>query len=169
MRFRAFAIPTFCFLSLAACAVAKPPATQPSGQAAPDQAALDKQFEKTLTNATLVGHFTLDGDKNPAHAEHYTIAGVRKLGGDKWLFDARIRYGNHDLTLPLTLTVKWAGDTPIITVQNLGFPGLGQYSARVVIFNDHYAGVWTGGPTHQGTLSGRIEHPAKPAEPAQAH
>ncbi|HZL38100.1 MAG TPA: hypothetical protein VFC78_22480 [Tepidisphaeraceae bacterium] len=152
--FPRYLLPMLLLVSVASAA--PPAATQPAG----DRAAMEKGFDRTMSNAVLVGHFTVDGNKGPAAAEHYTLGNVRKLTGKRWLFDARIQYGSHDLTLPLTLTVEWAGDTPVITVDKLGFPGMGEYSARVAVFNDHYAGVWTGGPTHQGTLSGKIEHPA---------
>ena len=72
------------------------------------------------------------------------------------MFEARITYGEHDVTVPLTLPVKWAGDTPVITVDNMGIPGLGLYTARVMIYADHYAGFWSGGD-HGGHLFGVIE------------
>jgi hypothetical protein len=41
--------------------------------------------------------------------------------------------------------VKWAGDTPVIIVDNIGFPGTAKYSARVMIFGDTYSGTWSAG------------------------
>ena len=51
--------------------------------------------------------------------------------------------------------MKWAGDTPVISVTNVAFPGLGTYSARVVIYGDSYAGTWDG-KDHGGQMFGKI-------------
>jgi hypothetical protein len=76
-----------------------------------------------------------------------------------WLIQARIQYGEHDVTLPITVPIHWAGDTPVIVVDNLGLPPFGAVSARVMFFADHYAGYWKHGD-HGGHLFGVI----KPAE-----
>jgi hypothetical protein len=142
---------------------ADPPA--PATRPAQDQAALEKRFEKTLTNAVLVGHFTTDGDDKGLKEDRYTISSVKKMKGDYWLFNTRIQFGTKDVNVPLMLPVIWAGDTPIITVTDVGVPGIGTYTARVLIYSDHYAGTWSGGANHGGTLAGVIEHPApKPAD-----
>jgi len=116
----------------------------PSGQ--PDQKVLFEEFEQTLSGAVMVGQFMILGKEGPLRREEYTIKSVRKLPqGDFWLFQARIKYGDKDITLPLPLNVKWAGDTPVITLTDLTIPGLGTCGARVVIHNDMYAGTWTHG------------------------
>ena len=51
--------------------------------------------------------------------------------------------------------VRWAGDTPVISVTNFGIPLIGTYSARVVIYQGQYAGTWSG-KTHGGHLFGKI-------------
>jgi hypothetical protein len=38
--------------------------------------------------------------------------------------------------------VKWAGKTPVITLDNVTIPGLGTFSSRVVIDGPLYAGTW---------------------------
>lgn len=143
-----------------------PPAATPQ-PAVPDQATLDKQFEEALSGAVLDGAFTLTGrDNQTPKTEKYTIAKVTKLQNDYWLFQARIQYGDHDVTVPLPLQVKWAGDTPVITLTDMMIPGLGTYTARVVIYRGQYAGTWSGAD-HGGHLFGRvvkapIEEKAKP-------
>jgi len=130
------------------------PAAQP--QAIPDQAMLDRQFEETLSGSVLEGSFTLTGRENQTpKSEKYTIEKVSKLQNDYWLFQARIQYGDHDVTLPLPLQVKWAGDTPVITLTDLMIPGLGTYTARVVIYRGQYAGTWSGAD-HGGHLFGKV-------------
>jgi len=117
------------------------------------------QLEKALSGAALVGHSTTTGGEEMKPApERYELKSVKHVGGDQWLFTARIAYGEHDVTLPLTLPVKWAGDTPVITVDKMGIPGLGTYTARVMIYEAHYAGFWSGGD-HGGHLFGVIEKP----------
>ena len=38
--------------------------------------------------------------------------------------------------------MKWAGKTPVITLDNVTIPGLGTFSSRVVIDGALYAGTW---------------------------
>jgi hypothetical protein len=124
------------------------------------------ELEKSLSGAVLVGHFTVTGrESGDRHEERYELGDVKHLQGDMWLISARIKYGDHDLTIPLTLPIRWAGDTPMICVDDMAFPGMGTYTARVMIYRDHYAGFWTG-KDHGGHLFGTLEHPTKDAEPA---
>jgi len=135
-------------------------AEPPTPSALPtQQAERFAKLEKALTSAALVGHSTTTGgDDTKLEPERYELKSVKHVGKDQWLFTARIRYGDHDVTVPLTLPVRWAGDTPVITVDNMGIPGLGTYTARVMIYADHYAGFWSGGD-HGGHLFGVIERP----------
>jgi hypothetical protein len=107
-------------------------------------AALVEKFSSEMNGVKLVGRFTVVGrDDGPLVKEEYTIQKVEKLPeGDKWLIHARIKYGNHDVTVPLPLDVKWAGKTAVITLDNLAIPGLGTFSSRVVIDDGKYAGTW---------------------------
>lgn len=102
-------------------------------------------FRVALTNVRLVGRFTIAGaDEQKLHADEYVVSGVTKVGtGDGWLVAARIRYGEIDLTVPVPVEVKWAGDTPVITLDKITIPGLGTFSSRVVIDGRRYAGTWS--------------------------
>ena len=125
--------------------IAEEPTAKPETPEA-RQARLFKQFESTLTNAVLTGKFTITGKPSPPREESYTIRSVTKMAqGDFWLFTARIKYGKRDVTLPMPIPVKWAGDTPVISLDNLTLPGLGTFSAHVVIDGDKYAGTWAHG------------------------
>ncbi|MEX1042404.1 MAG: hypothetical protein WDZ51_17355 [Pirellulaceae bacterium] len=116
-----------------------------------------KKFEQTLSGVALVGSFTIVGKDVPAKPERYEIRSVRKLDtGDVWLFRARIKYGDKDVELPMPLEVKWAGNTPVISLDNVTLPGLGTFSSYVVIDGDKYAGTWTHGEV-SGHMFGRIE------------
>ena len=105
----------------------------------------EQRFQEMLSNVTLTGHFTVTGqaDSSTLRKEKYTIAKVTKMDDDKWIFFARIQYGSRDVTAPLPLEVKWADDTPIITLTDLELPNLGAFTARVVIYRGQYAGTWS--------------------------
>jgi hypothetical protein len=115
-----------------------------------------------LSGATLEGSFTVSG-KDPAKltTDKYTLGEVKQVDAEKnlWVFPTRIQYSDKDFTIPLTLPIEWAGDTPVVVVDNVGMPGLGTFSARVLFFNDHYAGYWQHGEVG-GNLFGKI-HRAK--------
>jgi hypothetical protein len=76
--------------------------------------------------------------------------------GDVWLIKARVKYGDKDVTVPMPLEIKWAGDTPIITLTDFTIPGLGTFTSRVVIYENRYAGTWQHGQVG-GHLFGRLE------------
>ena len=117
-------------------------AQQPAPTAAQQQ--LHAKFQKLLTGAKLRGQFTVAGKSlSDLKEESYDIEKVEKLpDGDMWALTTRIKYGDHDVTVPIALEVKWAGTTPVITLDNLTIPGLGTFSARVVLHKDRYAGTW---------------------------
>ena len=144
-----------CVLLTAATAGAQQPAA--AKPPAPSQEELEKQFAETMSGATLVGNFTIvgQGGDKPFKEDRYTLGKVSKLPNGLWSFEARIQYGDHDVKLPLALPVKWAGDTPMISVTDVTFPGLGTYSARVLVYRGWYAGTWHGGD-HGGHMFGRI-------------
>lgn len=135
----------------------------------PDQEKLDAQFESMLSGVTLVGRFTIDNrDDDPPKPERYRVEKVTKLAGETWLFQTTVQYGDREpVTVPLPLTVKWAGDTPVITLNKLSLPLLGTYSARVVFNEGRYAGTWSGAD-HGGALFGRIVPDEKQAPPEEA-
>ena len=113
-------------------------------------------MEKQLSGTKFTGSFTIDGREGAPAKEEYTILNVKKIGkGDLFLFRARVKYGKTDITLPMPLPIKWAGDTPVISMDNLSIPGLGTFSAHVVIDGDKYAGTWKHGKVG-GHLFGKI-------------
>jgi hypothetical protein len=123
-----------------------------------DQEKLDKQFEQTLSGARLKGQFTIDGKEGPPKEDVYTISKVTKLDiDDLWKFDVHIKYGDVDKAVALALPVKWAGDTPVITLAKTAIPGMGTFSARVVIDGDKYAGTWSHHGKGGGHMFGVIE------------
>lgn len=126
-----------------------------------------QQFSELMQNCTLVGAFTVDGQNTePPKPERYEIESAVPAADDLWVFTVRIKYGKLDTKLPVTVPLKWAGDTPMVTLTNASIPGLGDgFSARVLFYEDRYAGTWQHGPVG-GHMFGKIER-AKPA-PANA-
>ena len=128
-----------------------------------------RELEESLSGSVLIGHYTSSDDTpKKLHQERYELKNVRHLGGDRWLFQARIQYGDHDLTIPLTLPVRWAGDTAIIAVDKLPIPGLGIFNARVMIHDNQYAGFWSGGD-HGGHLFGDVKKNPQEQHDEDAH
>ena len=128
------------------------------GAGTPSREELIKNLEEDLSNVKLIGRYTVTGrEDREAKPEEYTISSAIKLPeGDMWLIKARIKYGDKDTTVPMPLEIKWAGDTPIITLTNLAIPGLGTFTSRVVLYENRYAGTWQHGKVG-GHLFGKIE------------
>lgn len=132
--------------------------------AKPDREALEEAFEELLSGAKLVGSFTDDSNPDaPPLRDSYTIASAEKIEGDRWSFQAQIEYRETPISVPLVLQVKWAGDTPVITLDDLAIPGLGTFTARVLFHGGSYAGIWRG-PGHGGQMFGRVERAAQESE-----
>ena len=120
------------------------------------QKTLFENFEKAMKGVRFSGFFTVDGSKNPPSEEVYEIQSVQKFGDqDLWIFTARIKYGQKDVTLPMPLPVKWVGAIPVITMDEMNILGLGTFSAHVVIDGKKYAGTWSHGKVG-GHLYGKI-------------
>lgn len=117
----------------------------------------ESQFEQMMNGAVLVGHSTLDGKDGLSGEERYSIDHVSKIGGDVWMFQARMKLEGHEIPVPIPVNIKWAGDTPVIEVTDMAIPGMGSYTARVVLYRDRYAGTWSG-KNHGGQLFGAIVH-----------
>ncbi|HPF40306.1 MAG TPA: hypothetical protein P5081_16245 [Phycisphaerae bacterium] len=116
-----------------------------------------------LSNAVLRGSFQMtnaDGLEGKApmtkpSVERYEISGIEKLAGDQWVVTARIQYADRDVLVPVPVRIKWAAGTPIITLDRMKIPMIGEYSARVIIDDGFYGGTWRGA-TYGGVLSGQI-------------
>lgn len=141
----------------------EPVADEPAAEPAP-LTANEQKFAEAMSGASLVGSFTLWKSPGPPKSERYDLGEVRKVGDGMWLIPTRVRYGKQDVTLPITLPVEWAGDTAVIVVDEVGFPGLGTYSARVMIHDGYYAGYWKGGK-RGGHLFGELRRGPAPGDP----
>ena len=123
------------------------------------ESARNERLATYLTGTKWTGMFTTTGEETkPAAEEKYEIIEAKKADdGDNWNLVARIQYGGKDVTLPLpTMEIKWAGETPVITVDKMVIPGMGTFDARVLIRKGQYAGTWAHGKVG-GHLFGKIE------------
>jgi hypothetical protein len=145
-----------CFMLAACAAVAVPPVAADDDA---KQAQREAKFAEALSGAVLVGTFSIDGvktDKLPV-SERYELKSVKKTKDGLWTFTARLTYLKLDVTLPVTVPVVWAGDTPMVSLTNATLPGLGsQLSAKVIFDEGRYAGTWQHGK-FGGHMWGKIE------------
>jgi hypothetical protein len=104
---------------------------------------LERQFTERMRDSTMSGFFTIAGrEDRPARPDRYDISSVEKVGDDRWRFNARIRYGDNDVTLPVTVTMRWLDDTPMIMLTDFTIPSMGTFSVRLLFYGDRYAGTW---------------------------
>ena len=116
-------------------------------------------FQKRMEKVFFEGQWCLvkDGKLGPWKIDKYTIQSARKVKDNDWVITSRIQFGNVDVNVPLTVQVYWAGDTPVISVTDLQVPGAGTYTARVLVYQDTYAGSWFG-KGYGGQMTGTIRN-----------
>ena len=103
------------------------------------------KLENALTGTTWTGQFTIDGGGGPPSPESYVIGEVSHEGGNNWVINAQIKYGDRDISFPVPVQVRWAGRTPVITLDSVTIPPLGTFDARVLMRRGSYAGTWRHG------------------------
>jgi hypothetical protein len=122
----------------------------------PTQAALEHEFASRMTGIVLVGYFTVDDQTKPPKEERYEISKATKVEGNDWLIQARVKFGDTDVNVPIKLQVYWADDTPVMSLDELTIPTLGTFSSRVLFHGDRYVGTWQHGKVG-GHMYGRLE------------
>jgi hypothetical protein len=119
---------------------------------------LERQFSERMSGSALVGSFTVDRRQSQAASpDRYDLSKVEKVGDDLWRFSVRMRHSDVDVTLPVTVPMRWVGDTPVIELTDYSIPTLGTFTARVFFYDDRYAGTWQHGQEIGGHMFGRIE------------
>ena len=106
---------------------------------------LNKSLKTFLTEITFRGHFTTDkkgSEEELPKQDEYTITSAILVGGNYWLLTSRIQYRDIDVTLPVPVTIHWSATTPVITLEEVTLPGMGTFSARVLLHKNRYAGTW---------------------------
>lgn len=165
-----------------------PPATAPEATTPPKptnfpdaaQMERDNKLKESLQGAIFEGTWQMTGEGglagaaplSGAHHEKYAISNALKGAGDNWVITARIQFAEKDVQIPVPVRIIWAGNTPVITLDEMALPLLGSYSARVMIHEGFYSGIWySKAKNYGGVMSGRIRKAtaadveAKPVEP----
>jgi hypothetical protein len=138
---------------------AQTPVEKPKPQKTRKEA--EKEFAEAMTGCQLIGQFTVEGKAEAGNQkpDRYLIAGVQKVQGDHWTFT----YVHRGIPIPLVLRVLWAGNTPVMTLDEFTIAGMGTFSARLMfdLNADLYAGTWQHGDVG-GLMFGRIERANRP-------
>jgi hypothetical protein len=123
----------------------------------------EERFKALFTNATLSGRWARlkDGVLGEERTgDKYTIVSVVKRDGENWTVNAKMKYGEKELILPVPVRMKFTADTAVLLVEDLGMPGGGTYTARLLIFERTYSGTWKdqrGGGMLYGTIANQAE------------
>ena len=153
MKISPFVTPSLALICFAAFLFAGP------GRAdAEDAAALEAAFIEMLKNATLEGTWVpISGaDAGEQKVDRYHVVRAEKIDGDQWHIVSKIKYQGQQMEVPIPVTVKWAGDTAVLILDDVATGGGKSYSARVLFHNDRYAGSWWGKNQPGGLVSGAI-------------
>ena len=123
-----------------------------------DSAEREQKLHAMLEGARLVGQFSVVGTATtpPPQAEQYAVSRLERDAEGRWVFNVSMSYATQQHTMPVPVTIEWAGDTPMITLTEQTIPGLGTFSARVLLYDGLYAGTWKHGQ-FGGHMWGRIE------------
>jgi len=136
--------------------------------AAADQAVAEREaaFAAMLKNATLKGSWipVRGGAVEKEKADGYEIARAEKVEGDTWHIVSKMKHQGREFEFPIPVTVKWAGDTAVMILDEVQAGRGNKYSARVMYHNDRYAGSWWSATQAGGLLSGAITRPKTKAE-----
>lgn len=123
----------------------------------------EERFKVLFTKAYLSGRWAplRDGALGEEQSgDKYQIVSVTKGNGDTWTVNARMKYRDQEIVMPIPVQMKFAGDTAILTVDNLAIPGGGTYTARLLIYERTYSGTWKGqrgGGMLYGTITNEAE------------
>lgn len=136
--------------------------SRPSLVVAQGNGDVEAKFIAMLKNATLKGSWApLQQGKLGAEKGNdvYRIARVEKTAGDKWSLVSLVNAGGKQIEYPIPVTVKFAGDTAVLILDDVRTgSGAANWSARVMFHDDVYTGRWwaTADRNHGGTISGTI-------------
>jgi hypothetical protein len=126
------------------------------------EADVEAKFVAMVKNATLKGTWApiqgtgLGGQRGN---DSYRIARAEKTASGQWSIVALYNVNGRQVEFPISASVKFAGDTAVLILDNVrAGPGGANWSARVMFHDDVYAGRWweTANPSHGGTINGTI-------------
>jgi hypothetical protein len=107
----------------------------------------EERFKVLFTKSYLSGRWASlkDGALGEEKTgDKYYIVSAVKGTGDNWTVNARMKYRDQEITMPIPVQMKFTGDVAILEVNNLAIPGGGTYTARLLIYEQTYSGTWKG-------------------------
>lgn len=151
-----FAMPSLALISLLAVSLAG--VGRANAEDAADVAAREAEFSAMLKNATLEGSWVpvSGAQAGEQKVDSYRVIRAKKIAAEQWQIVSRINYQGQEIEVPIPVTVKWAGDTAVVILDQVETGGGKSYSARVLFHNDRYAGSWWGKEQPGGLISGTI-------------
>jgi hypothetical protein len=155
---------SLCLVALLACLFATAESAVAQGDAD-----VEARFIAMLKNATLKGSWApVQQSKlgTERGGDSYRIARAEKSTDGKWSIVSLFAVGGQQVEFPISASVKFAGDTAVLILDNVRTgPGKANWSARVMFFDDVYAGRWweTANREHGGTINGTITRADKPS------
>jgi len=123
---------------------------------------MESKFIAMVKNSTLKGTWApiMGGQLGSEKKDQaYRIVRAEKKEGDKWEIVSLFEYNGQQIEHPIQATVKFAGDTAVLILDNVrASPGKSNLSARVMFHDDVYTGRWweTANREHGGTISGTV-------------
>lgn len=103
-----------------------------------------ESLQRTLTGATLSGFVArAEHGKSPRIDVAVLIERVAKSKAiHDWTLDVVVAPDGDARKYSVTCDVRWAGPTPVLTINRADLPGIGQFSAKLIIHNCLVAGTW---------------------------
>ncbi len=129
----------------------------------------DDQFESMMSGVRMEGKFSVDsmGGQPPPEGQFddlYMVSELERGEGSTWIFKAGMSYGdNMNMEIPVPVRVEWAGDTPVLTMDEQAIEGMGTFTVRLLFFEGRYAGTWQHGPAG-GHMWGKLVSAAEAPE-----
>ena len=155
----------YCLVTLLACVFGTAESVVAQGDAD-----IEAKFIAMLKNATLKGSWA-PVQQNRLGVEQgndsYRIARAEKSEGGKWSIVSVFTVQGKQVELPLPASVKFAGDTAVLILDNVrAGQGKTNWSARVMFHEDVYAGRWweTANREHGGIITGTITRTKGPSQ-----
>ena len=138
--------------------------TSPLAALAQGSSSVETNFIAMLKDATLKGTWAPVQQAQISTTrkdDGYRVARVENKEGDKWSLVYLITYQGKEMEFPMPVTVKFAGDTAVLILDNVrAGRDKANWSARVMFHENIYTGRWweTGNKEHGGTIEGIIIH-----------
>jgi hypothetical protein len=129
-----------------------------TSQSDPPKLSAEDKLKALFANSVVDTRWctTKNGKMSDEYQDLYRISGAKKTGADRWTVDAVVAVLGRDVTVPVPVRLTWAGETPVVTLEQASIPGFGKYSARVLVFQNTFAGVWSANG-RSGMIHGTIE------------